>query len=52
MEWEDIDKTFKDYERLCRRPPTTDELMKATMKAVEESRYIFDGYKIKGNKNE
>ena len=47
MKWEDIDRKFKDYERLCRKPPTTDELGDGILKAIEDTRELFKGYDVR-----
>ena len=49
MEWEDIDNLFKNYERLCRKPPTTEELIDMFVRTIEETRDLFKEYKVNGN---
>ena len=46
MNWRDIDITFRCYALLCRKPPTTDELVSAVVKAVEDTKELFRDYKI------
>lgn len=46
MNWRDIDNMFKHYEWMCRKPPTTEELVDGILAMREITKEIFEKYGI------